>query len=133
MKNTEKTKERYEELKVQGACHFCGQTYMISDKVGGLTEEERDEIATEKCSCSEAKSYVRKKERRKKIDAFVNDVYSKSIQEKIRTIISAVEEYEIDKVTLTTSDGWTTKIYMDKDAYLNIKRKKTDAGRELKA
>lgn len=133
MENTEKTEERYEELKVQGACHFCGQTYMISDKVGGFTEEERDEIATEKCSCSEAKSYVRKKERRKKIDAFVNDVYSKSLQEKIRIIISAVEEYEIDKVTLTTSDGWTTKIYMDKDAYLNIKRKKTDVGRELKA
>lgn len=133
MEKTEMTEERDEELKVQGACHFCGQTYMISDKVGGLTEEERDEIATEKCSCSEAKSYVRKKQRRKKIDSFVSDVYSKSLQEKVKTIIAAVEEYEIDKATLKTSDGWTTTIYMDKDSYLNIKRKKTDVGRELKA
>ncbi|MBR3360042.1 MAG: hypothetical protein IKG39_01755 [Lachnospiraceae bacterium] len=133
MENNEIKDERTEELKVQGACHFCGQTYMINGKIGGMTEEERDEIATEKCSCSEAKSYVRKKQRRKKIDAFVNEVYSKSLQEKIKAIIAAVEEYEIDKVTLTTSDGWTTKIYMDKDSYLNIKRKKTDVGRELKA
>lgn len=133
MKDKEIKDERPEELKVQGACHFCGQTYMVSDKVGGMTEEERNEVATEKCSCSEAKSYVRKKERRKKIDAFVNDVYNKSLQEKIKTIIAAVEEYEIDKATLKTGDGWTTTIYMDKDSYLNIKRKKTDIGRELKA
>lgn len=129
----EKETEKSNELKVQGACMFCGQTYMMNDKVGGMTEEELNEVATEKCSCVDAKSYVRKKNRKKKVETFVEEVYGTRLQEKIKIIISAVEEYEIDKATLKTSDGWTTTIYMDKDAYLNIKRKKTDTGRELKA
>lgn len=120
-------------LRVQGACNFCGQTYMMTDTTGGMTEEERNEAATVKCSCVEAKTYVRKKERKKKIENFVSEVYSAGLQEKIKEIIQSVEDYEIDKATLKTSDGWTTTIYMDKDAYLNIKRKKTDTGRELKA
>ena len=65
MKKSEET-EQNNELKVQGACMFCGQTCMVNDKIGGMTEEERDEAATVKCSCVDAKSYVRKKERRKK-------------------------------------------------------------------
>ncbi len=132
MKKSEET-EQNNELKVQGACMFCGQTYMMNDKIGGMTEEERDEAATVKCSCVDAKSYVRKKERRKKINGFVSEVYGERLQEKIKSIIEAVEEYEIDKATIKTSDGWTTTIYLDKDAYLNIKRKKTDTGKELKA
>lgn len=128
-----KDTEQNNELKAQGACNFCGQIYMISDTAGGMTEEERNEAATVKCSCVEAKTYVRKKERKKKIENFVSEVYSAGLQEKIKEIIQSVEDYEIDKATLKTSDGWTTTIYMDKDAYLNIKRKKTDTGRELKA
>lgn len=131
--NKSEDTEQNNELKVQGACMFCGQTYMMNDKIGGMTEEERNEVATEKCSCIEAKSYVRKKQRRKKIDSFVGDVYTASLQEKIKSIIQAVEDYDIDKATIKTSDGWTTTIYLDKDAYLNIKRKKADTGRELKA
>lgn len=33
MKKSEKTKED-NELKVQGACMYCGQTYMMSDTIG---------------------------------------------------------------------------------------------------
>lgn len=132
MGKSKKTEED-NELKVQGCCNFCGQTYLMPDTVGGMTEDEKNEAATIKCSCSEAKSYVRKKERKKKIENFVDEVYNVRLQEKIKSIIQAVEDYEIDKATLKTSDGWTTTIYMDKDAYLNIKRKKTDTGRELKA
>lgn len=133
MKNTENKDERPNEIKVQGACQFCGQTYMLNDAIGGMTEEERNEVATEKCSCSEAKSYVRIKQRRKKIDEYVNAEYSRGLQETIKTIIKAVENWDFDKVTLKTADGWTTTIYMDKDSYLNIKRKKTAIGREFKA
>lgn len=132
MGKSKKTEED-NELKVQGCCNFCGQTFLMPDTVGGMTEDEKNEAATIKCSCSEAKSYVRKKERKKKIENFVDEVYNVRLQEKIKSIIQAVEDYEIDKATLKTSDGWTTTIYMDKDAYLNIKRKKTDTGRELKA
>lgn len=128
-----KKTEEDNELKVQGCCNFCGQTFLMPDTAGGMTEDEKNEAATIKCSCSEAKSYVRKKERKKKIENFVDEVYNVRLQEKIKSIIQAVEDYEIDKATLKTSDGWTTTIYMDKDAYLNIKRKKTDTGRELKA
>lgn len=132
MKKSEET-EQNNELKVQGACMFCGQTFMMNDTISGMTEEEKNEAATVKCSCVEAKTYVRKKQRRKKIDEFVSEVYSAGLQEKIKSIIQAVEDYDIDKATIKTADGWTTTIYLDKDAYLNIKRKKTDTGRELKA
>ena len=95
--------------------------------------EEKDEMATCKCSCSEAKSYVRKKERKKKIETFVKEIYNVRLQETIKKNIQAVDDGDIDKAILKTPDGWTTTIYLDKDAYLNIKRKKTDIGRELKA
>lgn len=132
MGKSKKTEED-NELKVQGCCNFCGQTFLMPDTVGGMTEDEKNEAATIKCSCSEAKSYVRKKERKKKIENFVNEIYNARLQETIKSNIQAVEDYDMDKAILKTSDGWTTTIYMDKDAYLNIKRKKTDTGRELKA
>lgn len=133
MKKSEKTKED-NELKVQGACMYCGQTYMMSDTIGGMTEEEKNEAATCKCSCSEAKSYVRKKERRKKVDDYVKETFlGEKTQEMIRSVIEEVEQYAIDKATIKTSDGWTTTIYLDKDSYLNIKRKATKSGKELKA
>lgn len=131
-KNIKKTEEN-NELKVQGCCRFCGQTFLMADTIGGMTEEEKNEAATCKCSCSEAKTYVRKKERKKKIETFVKEVYHVELQETIKSNIRAVENYKIDKATFKTPDGWTTTIYMDKDAFLNIKRKKTDIGRELKA
>ena len=133
MKKT-KEKEDNNELKVQGACMFCGQTYMMGDTIAGMTEEEKNEAATCKCSCSDAKSYVRKKERRKKVDDYVKETFlGEKTQEMIRAVIEEVEQYAIDKATIKTSDGWTTTIYLDKDSYLNIKRKATKAGKELKA
>lgn len=131
-KKSTKTEEN-NELKVQGCCMFCGQTFLMPDTVGGMTEEEKDEMATCKCSCSEAKTYVRKKERKKKIETFVKEIYNVRLQETIKKNIQAVDDGDIDKAILKTPDGWTTTIYLDKDAYLNIKRKKTDIGRELKA
>lgn len=129
-----KTKEsdQSNELKVQGACMFCGQTYFIGDTVAGMTEEEANELATEKCSCSEAKSYVRKKERRKKVDAYIKETFMATAQETIKSLVQSVEDFDIEKATIRTADGWQTTIYLDKDNYLNIKRKATKTGKELK-
>lgn len=125
--------EQEKENMAQGVCMYCGQTIFVGDSVEGMTEEELSEAATCKCSCSEAKSYVRKKERRKKVDAFVAEIFNPAMQVMIKEMIACVEGFEIDKATLKTPDGWTTTIYMDKDSYLNIKRKATKTGKELKA
>ena len=126
--------DQEKENMAQGVCRYCGQTIFVGDSIGGMTEEELNEAATCKCACSEAKSYVRKKERRKKVDEFVSEVFaSPTMQKMIQEMIACVEGFEIDKATIKTPDGWTTTIYMDKDSYLNIKRKATKLGKELKA
>ena len=132
MQNSEMTEAQKENM-VQGACLYCGQIYAFNDTIGGMTEEERNEEATKKCSCSEAKSHVRKMERRKKVEEFIGETFRKGSQDAIRSLIEQVENFEFDKATIKSADGWTTTIYMDKDSYLNIKQKKTDTGRELKA
>lgn len=133
-KNKEMEKDKKNELKVLGQCFYCGQTFMMGDTIGGMTEEERNEAATCKCSCPEAKSYVRKKERRKKVDAYIQETFlGEKMQSSIKKLVEAVEDHTIEKATIKTPDGWNTTIYLDKDSYLNIKRKATKAGKELKA
>lgn len=119
---------------VLGKCIFCGQTYMVGDSIEGMDQEQLDEEATKKCFCSDAKSYVRKLQRRQKVDDYVKETFlGEKTQETIKQIIQSVENYEIEKVTLKTTGGWSTTIYLDKDSYLNIKRKAIKAGKELKA
>lgn len=129
-----KKTEEDNELKVQGCCNFCGQTFLMPDTAGGMTEDEKNEAATIKCSCSEAKSYVRKKERKKKINDYVDETFSARIQETIKDVIENIDgDGDIVQAAFKTRDGWNTKIYLDKDSYINIKRKATKTGKELKA
>ena len=127
-------KDEQKEGTAPGHCMFCGQTYSVGDSVAGMTQEQLDEEATKKCFCSEAKSYVRKNERRKKVDNYLKEVFlGEKVQGTIKQLIESIEGYEIEKATIKTTDGWNTTIYLDKDNYLNIKRKATKAGKELKA
>lgn len=124
--------EENEEKMTQGTCRFCGQSILLNPEIG-WTEEDIEEAATKKCSCSEAKSYVRKIERKKKVDAYIKETFNESAAEAVRTVIAAVEGFDFEKVTIKDVAGWQTSIYLDKDSYLNIKRKATKIGRELKA
>ena len=133
MKQKPEMTEQEKELKPQGSCRFCGQTYFVADTVGGLTEEELNEEATMKCSCVDAKTYVRHQKRKKMVDSYVEETFSPNTQIIIHELIQAIEDYEIDKVTLKTPDGWTTTMNLDKDSYLTITRKATKIGNGLKA
>ena len=125
--------EQEKELTAQGSCKFCGQNYFIGDTVGGMSQEDLDEEATKKCSCIEAKTYIRQKERKKKVDKYIEETFDQGTQIIIHELIKAIEEFQIDKATLKTPDGWTTTINLDKYSYLTITRKATKIGNGLKA
>lgn len=117
---------------IQGTCKFCGQSVLVPPTID-QDQDKADEEASKRCSCSEAKSYARIIERRKKIEKYLNDHVEPICQNAVQEVIKCIEDYDWDKVTIKGHDGWTTQIYMDKDGYLNIKRKATKTGEELRA
>lgn len=116
---------------VQGTCQFCGQSMLVPPTIDG-DQDKADEEATKRCACPEAKSYARKIERRKKIDKYISDHVRPQCQDAVQEIIKCIEGHDWEKVTIKDRDGWTTTINVDKDAYLNIKRKATKTGEELR-
>lgn len=48
-----------------GACIFCGQTYMFANV--GLSTEQLNEAATERCTCEEAKNWQVQRKRAEKV------------------------------------------------------------------
>lgn len=124
--------ENSKENWITGTCKFCGQTVLVPPTVD-QDQDKADEEASRRCACSEAKSYARQLERRKTIDKYLTDHVHPSCQTAVEEAIKCVENYDWEKVTIKDREGWTTQIYMDKDAYLNIKRKATKTGEGLRA
>ena len=51
--------------KVSGTCAYCGQAVFIQPKVGEeLSEHDLDMMATDMCTCAQASSERRKRERK---------------------------------------------------------------------
>ena len=107
-----------------GFCKFCDQSQII-ETVGELTQEERDEIATEKCTCAGAMEEKRRKLRREKIDAYIEKHFSAELKSMVNEIVHQVSCMEIEKATIKY-DGKQADIWTDSDAYLHIKVKKVE-------
>lgn len=105
----------------QGFCQFCGQGFML-ETVGEVTQNELDELATEKCQCQEAVTFRRKRDRRKKIDEYVQNHFPECMRDFVFEAISVVEEYHIDKCSFNFASR-TCAIWMDADMYLHVKIK----------
>lgn len=115
-----------------GYCDFCHQGMQI-ETVGEVTQEQLNDIATGKCSCSEAKSYQRKLERAKKIDNYIKDNFPEEAQECVRKLTELVET-GWDSVKINNGlSGWQTTIKTNKDGYLVITKKRTVKGNDLTA
>lgn len=102
-----------------GFCHFCGQSQII-ETLGNVTQEERDQLATNKCMCPEAQSDRRKKERKAKIEAYINKHFSDRVGNYVRESIDMVESFDVDKVSFNF-DSKTCTIWLDSDSWLHLK------------
>ena len=112
------------EQKNVGTCAFCGQTAII-ETVGEVTQAELDAMATDKCMCPEAKTERRKKERRAKIEAFINKRFSGNMADFVRKCIEMVESFEVDKISVNY-DSKTLTIWLDSDSCLHLKIQKRE-------
>lgn len=87
-----------------GACIFCGQAYMFANV--GLSSEQLNEAATEKCTCEEAKEWQWKRKRAKDVHRKVDKIFS---QDKCLDFMQAAAEMVLldilDKVSVKMSDG----------------------------
>ena len=107
-----------------GVCQYCGQSQVV-ETVGESTQAERDAIATDRCTCSEAQSERRKKERREKIKLYIQKHFTPERADLVRGAIKLVENNDLDKVSLNY-DSKTCTIWLDADAYLHLKVQKRD-------
>ena len=112
-----------------GTCRFCGQTRVI-ETVGEVTQDERDQMATEMCGCPGALSEERKKARAAKIVRWIQKTYDdESLQDLINRLVWHLEQlYEqpesaIESVTITETDGHVLTMKLNSDLDLCISRK----------
>lgn len=124
--------EENKEIKV-GFCHFCGQGHQYPDVTVETTQEDLDELATDQCSCSEAKSFKRQKERRERVNKYISTNFSDEAVPTIKELVQLVEHGEFSQAVLTSNlTGWKTTMKTDKDGYLVITKKRTVQGESLR-
>ena len=102
-----------------GTCHYCGQSIFVNP-IGEVTQAELDSMATDKCMCPEAQSERRKKERKAKIEAYINKHFNERMGKFVREAIALVEDFEVDKISINY-DSKTLTIWLDSDSWLHLK------------
>lgn len=115
-----------------GFCSFCGQGHQYPDVTIDCEQSDLDELATNECNCSEAKSFRRQRERREKINHYIDHQFNAEVREAARDIVEIVEKQsDWLQADIKTVDGWKITIKTNKDGYLVISRKKTVTGQGL--
>ena len=107
-----------------GTCQFCGQTQMIQT-IAPVSQAELDAMATDKCMCPEAKTERRKKERKAKIDAYINKHFNPQTADFVHKAVEMVEQFIVDKISINM-DSKTYTIWIDSDSWLHIKMQKRE-------
>lgn len=106
----------------QGFCPYCGQGILIKTEHSVETQEELDQMAADRCMCSDAQTAKLKKSRRQKIDDYLKKHFDENMGDHIKDTIELVENYDIDKATYTLG-ARNVSIWIDADAYLHVKIK----------
>lgn len=107
-----------------GACIFCGQTYMFASV--GLSTEQLNEAATERCTCEDAKNWQMQRNRAEKVRKkteriFADDKCLDFMMMSAEVVLSG----EVDKVTVKMDDGTVGTIALTKKGSIKIQRSKT--------
>lgn len=118
--------------KVSGTCAYCGQAVFIQPKVGEeLSEHDLDMMATDMCTCAQASSERRKRERKETIDKFIKKHFAPEHSALVRSVIQMTEAYDLTDFRCKLPNENTVRIWLDSDAFLHIRIKK-DSDEELK-
>lgn len=107
-----------------GVCRFCGQT-MTVETVGDITQSQADEMATNQCTCKEAKVWQNRESKIRKAKEWAVNRF-----ERTPNLISLFEEsfervtnHDVEKISIKEND-WTHSIFLDSDRFLNVKSSK---------
>ena len=115
-----------------GTCAYCGQGKMIKapeDKA----QIEIDALVTEECNCIDARAVRNKRERKEKIDDFINSHFAEDIRPFIQDSVDIIDRWDsqINDISIKLIDDFAVKIWKDSDDKLHI-RTKMVADDELK-
>lgn len=113
---------------LNGCCEYCGQSRAIEltdDLPYQPTEEDLNEIATQKCDCPQAKSERRKAETQERIDNFIETEICEECQDFMRAAVEMIRNFQCDLVTIQTNDGWKVTARLNKDHEIVFSCKKS--------
>lgn len=108
-----------------GVCQYCGQSMLITTVGGNLTQGELDAKATDLCKCLQGASERRKKERKEKIEAYVDQNFPTEIKNWIRDGVEMVDKKDIPEFSGKLDDDRAFRAWLDADDHLQVKVKKT--------
>lgn len=111
-----------------GACIFCGQL-MPFETMGLTREDDLNEFATEKCDCTEAKIYVKRKKslegaKEKIQQLFGKESYGEAAVEILNKAADSIFNRKIDNLTINIGNGCQGKVSQTSKG--NIKVERTD-------
>lgn len=108
-----------------GVCKFCGQMRAFED-VGGHSQAELDEAATNLCVCPQGEKYRLMEKRRVKITGKIRDVFEKlPVMEKIMEYaLEDVVKGQIIQISILDSDGVRGTIKMGGGGDTTLETKK---------
>lgn len=104
-----------------GACKYCGQTRAF-DVREAVSDAELDEMATEECTCSEARYQRERREKLERAEAWARETFT-GTDNLLQTILCAVKatfEGSADRVTIKAGKN-TYKIDTDADDLIRFK------------
>ena len=122
---TEKTElEKVHIIERFGTCAYCGQGKMI-DAPEDKSQAEIDALVTEECNCIDAREVRNKRERREKIEEFVNAHFGENLRPFIHESVDLIDRWDsqINDISIKLIDDYSVKIWRDSDDKLHIKTK----------
>ena len=122
---TEKTElEKVQIIERFGTCAYCGQGKMI-DAPEDKSQAEIDALVTEECNCIDAREVRNKRERREKIEEFINSHFGENLRPFIHESVDLIDRWEsqINDISIKLIDDYAVKIWKDSDDKLHIKTK----------
>lgn len=125
-------KKQLETSEIQnGACRYCGQL-MPFETSGLAKEDDLNEWATEKCDCTEAKIYTKRKKSmagaKDKIQSFFGHDTGASGVSAIKILdiaVDAIFERQIDSLTVVIGNGCQGKVSQNSKGKIKVERTDT--------
>lgn len=123
-------KKQLETSEIQtGACTFCGQIYQFETS-GLAKEEDLNTWAVEKCDCSQAKDFIKKKKELEKAKEKIQQMLGSDIAGDVITrlldmAVDSISEDKIDDMTINVGNGCKAKVSQNSKGCIKVERTDT--------